>query len=661
MQWIRAYALSTLVGILAVGLTAGVGCKSDKEETTQAEGKAEGAAKAAEEGAKAAEEAAAGAAKAAEEAAKLAKSVGGTAEGVKAAGEKAVDAAKAAVGGPTSGALSVEVPDDVVVVGGLKSFNDFVNTVNEITDMVAPVPGLRDTVETGLREGMGMKNLDWLDRDRPVKVGVMDPKKHGEAAFLAIPIKDKAAFEGALPETKKADQEGNALMFEAGFTSIYANFVDGYAVLSDSPKTWGAAKGFAEGGLAKFGPPTTIDGSIEVAHLLKSFSAELTEAREELKRTMKMMPDVGASGMDAQVDFLFDLIQSIDRMGYSFKKDGVHALLGFDLLPIPGKVSGSLFKAYEGREVALLDRVPEGSYLVVAANTDPKAGMDFFNSFGRDMAMGQLKEVFKFSDTDIKAFEAIQDEGMKLTTGESLFVIHPEGEVALAMTAFSRVTDGKATRANLHKLMDLLWPKIIEMLKAEAGGDIPPNFDLSTFTKAVQSAGVFLEPQGVKMTVRSEEKSGVMIDALDISVDWAKAGVDGPELDTIKAVAGDKFQAVVAYGKDSYAFTFGAKAEERALAFINGKAGKTPAGIREALKNGRGKSGMLFYASVIDGLKAFQGVPELAEIKASVSASRINNGVGLTCAAGGNDALGCTVDVPLDHIKEVVQILGRFF
>ena len=562
-----------------------------------------------------------------------------------------------AKGGEAAAPAAVATPDSVILYAGVKSLDDFTTRISSVIDKVKPMPGLSAIIAGALSKELGVTNMDWLDTSKPIRVVVANPKESGKPALLTFPMKSREAFEKALPEAREAGGDGAAFKYQAGSRDAYVSYAGDYAVFARDAKVFDRAKGFVEGGLAKYQPNDLFEVTFAVGNITRIFADELKQARGGMGQMMAANQagnpfQASAEIMQKEVDMLFDLLEQLDTASISARIDGDHVKIPFSIRAKDGTSVATFIKGAKGRSLSLLDYIPSGSYFAFGANMDP-AGFSEWNQLG----IGMLAEILKLSDAEKTKIGELMQKGMESQTGESMMAFYKEGSLALSLLAVGGAKDGKKLRDVTYEMYGLLWSKLIDMVKAEAGA-LPPEVDLSSFPKAIESLGKLAEPMGIGVKIGSEEYAGAPIDTLTITIDYAKfplAQEDPKATEVMKAIVGDKIVLAAGYGKDRYAMALGPEAVARVKEVIDGKKGGAPAAVKTAVEHGVRGAAMLFYISAVDGLKAFAAVPELAPMREKIRGMVSSNGAAFSMGGDGT-ALSAVLDIPVSHVQEVLKL-----
>ncbi|NUN15958.1 MAG: hypothetical protein HUU55_20215 [Myxococcales bacterium] len=558
-------------------------------------------------------------------------------------------------------ALRVDAPDNIIFYGAAKSFDELANKVSEIVSKVQPVPGLAKVFEDGFQREFGFTNLDWLARDKPIVLSGWNPKEIADGAILIVPTKGKDAFVSALPETKQADADGNQFKFGNGTKDYFANLIDDNAVITVDAGIYAKAKTFIEEKLNTYSPGNTIELTIEVGHLTTIFKDEIAQSRTQMEADFGgdgSMPPGVAAILKEEIAMLYSFLESVDTLAVVARSQGEHVFLGFDTVAKPGTGVVTFVESLKGRSLELGEKIPAMTYLAFVGNYDIGK---FSDSGWMKLGIEALTEALKLTADDKERLASLQREAMALQTGAFMMAVHGTGSKAFAMSGLGNVQDGAKFREKTFELYNLLWNRAVDRLKAEAGGEIPPQIDLSSFEAALRSIGTVTAEMGVTLTLASSDEEGIKTDVVTVTIDWEKFPLakEEPEIaGVIKALLGDTLQFGLGVSAKQYAMHVGpdAKAAIRAALAAGGTA---PAAYTETTRHGVSSTAMLAYISVIDGLKAFSALPQLDSVREAIGKLEAKNGVGISMAAGEGTELRLLLDVPMDHVAAVVRALGN--
>jgi hypothetical protein len=557
-------------------------------------------------------------------------------------------------------AQNVATPDGVIAYGGISSLDDATTRISGVASKVSPtpIPPLGTLATSWLQKEFALTSMEWLDTTKPVKFAAMDPKANKDAAFLMFPVKSREAFEKALPEAKEANAEGNAFKYEAGFRPGYVNFAGNYAVFSRDAGLFAKGKDFLEGEFAKYEPKDPFEMVFKVGNLTRIFSDEMkgvrTQMAQEMARDTAASPFGGsAEMMKEQVDMLFDFVDQLDTAAVSARIDGDHVKLPFYLTAKSGSRVGEFFAAQTGRKVDMLAYAPKDSYLIFGGNFDPAKFSDW-----NELSMELLTEMLKLTPDEKTKLSDLMKRSMEAQTGESVVALHKDGQLALAMLAVGGAKDGKKLRELTYEVYGMLWTKVVDLIKAEAGTELPPELDISTFPKAVESLAKIAEPMGISLKLAQETHGDAPIDVIEIKIDYAKfplAQEDPKAAEAMKALVGDKVVIAAGYGKDVYAWSMSPDAVARVKSVLDGKKGEVPAGVKAAIENGVPGASMVVYLSAVDAAKAFAAVPDLAPMRETIAGLKADSGAAFTFG-GAQGGLQAILDVPVSHVQEMMKL-----
>ena len=196
-----------LITTVALSLTLYTGCKKDEEPSAEnSEEQANSSEESEENNAPESEGEAEGEAEAATEA-----EAGTEAEGeaeTEAATEE--EAGTEAEGEATADAAVLTMPEGVIAIANVGSFDSVFNTVKtKATQYGFPLPITRNIVLEQLKGQLGLASMDWFATDKPIQAVILNPKVAGGNGVLLAPITGKDAVLAALPAAKETDVDGN--------------------------------------------------------------------------------------------------------------------------------------------------------------------------------------------------------------------------------------------------------------------------------------------------------------------------------------------------------------------------------------------------------------------------------------------------------------------
>lgn len=569
----------------------------------------------------------------------------------------------AAAGGAVadSRAHRIEAPDNIIFYGAAKSFDELANKVSEIVSKVQPVPGLAKVFEDGFQREFGFTTLEWLARDKTIVLSGWNPKEIADGAILIVPTKGKDMFVAALPENKQTDVDGNQFKFGNGTKDYFANLIGDNAVITVDAGIYGKAKAFIEEKLNTYAPGNTVELTVEVGHLTTIFKDEIAASRTQMETDFGgdgSMPPGLAAILKEEIAMLYTFLESVDTVAITARTQGEHVFLGFDTNAKPGTGVVTFIDSLKGRSLELGDKIPAMTYLAFVGNYDISK---FQDSSWMKLGLEAMTEALKLTADDKERLASLQREAMALQTGAFVVAVHGVASKAMAISGVGNVSDGAKFREKTYELYNLLWSKAVDRIKAEAGGEIPPQIDLSSFEAALRSIGTVTAEMGVTLTLASSDEEGIKTDVVTVTVDWEKFPLskEEPEVAAIaKALLGDTLQFGLGVSAKQYAMHVGPDAKAAIRASL-GAGGTMPAAYSETTRHGLQSTAMLMYISVIDGLKAFSALPQLESVREAIGKLDAKNGVGISMAAGEATELRLLFDVPMDHVAAVVRALGN--
>ena len=578
------------------------------------------------------------------------------------------DSAKAPEGEPTkapdTATAVVTIPDNVIAYGGIKSLDDLSARVTSVANEIKPTPGLDAVMSGAIAKGLGLSSLDWLDTSKPIVFAVSNPKESDAPFALVLPMKSKEAFEKALPEAHEAGVDGAAFKYKQGASDTFVSYAGDRVVIAEDAKAAQQLRGFIEGGLAAYAPQSTLEVTVSIANSNRIYAAEVAAARASMTERTALAKHlegdpagsplndaIGALGDDLQ--WFFDLVPQIDAATFALRLDGDHVMLPLTITAKKDTALDTLLDTARGPSLTLLDYVPATSYLVLGANVDPAKLAKW-----TDLGFSLLAAKMKLTDEDTATMRALLQKTSALQTGETVVAFHKDGPAALSMLVLGGTTDGAKLREASVELYGMLWTKGIEYMKATEGGP-KKDLDLSTFPKAIEALSVMAAPLGVTLALTSEAKGEGTIDALSIGIDYAKLPVttDNPkEAAVMKAVFGERIVIAVGHGKERRAIAVGADATARVTEVLEGKKTAPSPALKMALAHAVPGSSLLLYVSVIEGLKAWSALPDLAPLASRIAAMSAPNGAAISVGSVSGGGLQTVIDIPVSHVKQLMTL-----
>lgn len=593
--------------------------------------------------------------------------------------DKAAAAAPAAA--PVLPDIELAAGEGVAGWVSIKSLNGLFDAVEAIGGKLGAVPpggnlrGQALGAATANLAQAGIKDLEWLDKTRPIHFGLHDQPKAADPAapaaaapnpadvaaglFAVLPITGKDAVLAALSTAKKdAEAEGHAAMFVSPKgEKMYIDFLDKHAVLTVVDKDrFAKISGFAKR-IAGVDAPALLYMGVSVEDLAKTRKTEIEgfvrmiEAMGAQAAAKEGNPAVNAQVMGMYTKMLTTYVNDMNRVELLLTGDVNNLGLEFRATAKEGTKLAKQFGAVKGRTTAALaNLLPANSYVSFASSSDPAAAAEQM-----DEALVLLKETFKLDQAAFDAMSRDMKDLTKLMDGSSALGLYPDGSAALGMLAVGGATDGEAAVKQGKRVIGALLLHTVAMVRAEnkAKGKEESAEEVAAFAAVEQSLkegklepvlakfGPMMEPAGVKLTANTSKEGDAACDTLDVSYDAAKLPpADAPK---IKAFVGDKTALVLCSAKNKFAFGFGPGALEKARGAVSGKIG----GLIDApaYKTALGQDGAVtVYLNPGSALAAFKA---LLPMPLNISGDKA---VSFTCVHRAK-SYSCGLNLPVDLVK----------
>ncbi len=554
----------------------------------------------------------------------------------------------------------LEVPPDVILHGGLASFGGFSKAAGEVTSPFLPLPvGLFLT--QALKENLGLQTMTWLDRDRPVNFFVMNPKSLSQPAVLMFPMTSQEAARNALPKTAEEGDDKNDMVFSASFRNYYANFLEGYMVITLGAGVYAKARPFAES-LTEVERTSPIELTSAMTNVRRIFADEIGALEEEAKRLATEPSPFSLPSLDdtieRQYDILFKTLHELESIQLALTTPEERLRLDLWLTSQKTGMFVDRLASMIGHKSELVDLLPTASYLIMAYAADPK-GLEDVAKIGIDF----LVSILEFDEEEAEEVASLYSRLLLRQTGDQAFGISRASEFAVGLEYICATEAGaKETREIALAFYDRIWDKVAALVKKsieEDGEKLPEELDLTDLGSVIASANLILAPQGVSMRLKQEEYKGATIDYLDITLDYDKA----PELTEerrklLGALVGGRIQLAMGFAPNWVHQVVGPNAVERIKEALDGEkpllANPTLRTAREGMKAGGG----LLYFDPIAALKAVGDIPPLADKRSAIEELDSAGGIAVELHAVEANQLQFALDISLRPIAKIVKLFN---
>lgn len=560
---------------------------------------------------------------------------------------------------------SLAMPEDVLGVVGISSFarvvEDGLAIVNRIAPGQAP-PSAPSLALEGMKAGLGLTDITWLDQTKPIRFFTADPKTHeGKGQTLVLPITNKDAVLASLKPEAAKGADGHAATFEHEFKKMYVDFVDGHAVISDGPAIFGKHQGFITGTLLPWKPARMIVVQAHLDNLNRVFGAEIDEAKQQLTQMLSQMaqdPNMPDSKevLELEIAMVFALLETSSRASVSIWPKGDDVMIALGVRPKAGTALETFTKTIAGKTNAYADAVPAQTWFGATANMDTRNIKSL-----RDLSRKSMKmygNLLQLDEGEKKKLDEIVDRLNDQSTGEATVAVYQDGTFPMAMDGLMSAEDSAEARKVYSELIDLLYKRGFALLKQKLqadGTEIPPGVaEAKSFTELVKVVGGLLGAFGVKLDVVARDADGVKVDGLVFEADWSKLPVkdEEPELhDILTHVVGNKIQVAFAFKGKQIGFAFGPNGLARAADLVNGKrSGGEPTLTRASKGNALAMTVRMDLA-----MKALSFIPDLKPMMPVIESLPAERSFTMTAASDAAETV-FTLGVPTDVVAGLAKL-----
>ena len=577
------------------------------------------------------------------------------APGVKATAEAPAKVEKKAPAAAMKKAAAV--PADVWAYGGAKGFDALINTMNDVLKAFPQVPNPSAMIFQGMQASMNLKNLDWLDKGKPVYFAALNEQKFKDGGIVLLPVTKAEALAAALPDTKQGDA-GKGFTYEYLGQTFFVKMVGSHAGITNDAKAFEAAEAFMTGTLQKLTLTDLVEVYVPVKNILAVHGKELDGALAQLDKmaadpAMGPMLDKGSlESLKAMGQGAVDFAKAVEEVRFAVKFEGDVVSIPISGIVKQGSKAVDLLNGLASRPVQIYKNLPGDSYFTFALNIDPKMFLAY-----KDFALKTYQELFKFGEAELKAIDKFMVESYGNSTGDMAMSVAPYGGFPVNVFTFAGVKDMKKAEASMTEFWKLFEPKLVAFMKQELGKEGLPPIQGETLQAVLDAFKPMMEPMGVKLEIVSKDVKGHMVFGLNIAVDYANPALAAnPEMAMVKQFVGEKFGMMYAgRGDGVYLFVMSAKADELVQKFLDKKLGGTPK-LSDKAARVLSSSSVFMAADVAGALKQFSAMPMVAMFKAKIDALKTSDLYSYFRASGNTFEAGLTL--PIKLIADVTGIFG---
>jgi hypothetical protein len=560
---------------------------------------------------------------------------------------------------------TIAAPATVVAYGAIKSLDEFTGAVAGLVGKFQPgMAAMVGAQIPALLQGqvLGAKDMNWFDAKKPIKFAILDYKQFPKPFAVLLPVKAKDALAAALPETKAAGAPDNELKFPSPLgLELYLNHVGEYVVVTAEPKAFAAVKAFVEGDLAKAEFVELVDIHGAIANLRKVAGEDLQAAKAAMLQAAQAPSPIPMPGMDKllqqEIELFMEVLDQTDAARIVLKYDGNDLAMNTSIKVVDGKGLAKFAAGTKDRKIELHKKLPAGGWLTVAQNIDPKA-FEAWTQLGLDFYAGFLQ----LTDEEKTKLKGLMTQMMDLETGEMAMSIGRDGDFPARVLAITGMKDGEKGRALFFETMTMIFTKLGAAVEKYAGPDATrgmPKLDWSSFKNFMEGMKPILGQVGVTAEFTASKAGNAAVDALVLSVDYAKIpGADSPEVASVSKALGNKLGFAVGADKGALYFTMGKDAVGD-VGKLSTEAGAGGGALGDAMAKSGTNAAIAGWLSIIDLLKIVAvfapeinaAIPNLATIPADA-------GISFVVGGHGERIIDASIALPITKIAALVPKPG---
>ena len=507
-------------------------------------------------------------------------------------------------------------PPEVVLFGGIEDVAKVADPISEMAAMANPgAPKLSAQLPKIATETLGLGAPDGLDFAKPVRIAILDPKKHvrGFGVFM-LHVKSEEALLATAPPTRAINDQGNAYGWDIQGGRVYLNLVGDVAVFTMEPTTFAQNQAFLKELTVATGPAGATFIA-RAANLVTLYGGDFEQALGAMKTQQGSLSGPAAQGLANVIRLdqgVFDAMKELDTITISLRPSEDGLVMSYGLMPRAGTPLDATFKSLKPKgDNALLARFPKNTAAYVEASLSPESLQSMKSAMTWILSLSLPPE-------QADRFIASWSEIVAASTGD--FVVGgfkgKDGFMIGGMSGISDSAKAKAAQADMLKMYD--DPAMKSAL--EAAG-----------VKATVNAKAYKIGEFDVATTKSELKN--------MPPGAAAAAALSPFLETHAVVTKDA--ALVAYGPN---------AKDTLKMLVEGRAAKdapelgldSGPGAARAKKNGAANAFMHLYL-----------------VPSALSGGGPGDGAGILITVGAKDGLlEISLDVPTAQIAPTMMALS---
>jgi hypothetical protein len=576
-------------------------------------------------------------------------------------------AADAAAKGPLKAEVGVvAMPVDILGFAGAKSMDDLTGVITSIATKFAPELGAMIGAQIpAMLQGkvLGVKNLSWLDTQKPVKIVVLDYKKFNKPMVILLPFKTKDLLTAALPDNKTPGTPDNETKFASpNGTPLFLNVIGDYAVFTLEDKAFATAKAFLEGDFARYAFAEPLDIQMSSVNLQQVAAVELAGIKDTLAQNLAATPATAAMpGMSdlikKEVDLMLDVLKQTQILRLALQWDNADLTLLASLKVIEGQGLAKFAAETLNRKMELYKTFPGDAWLVFASNVDPKifAG---WSELGFDFWSKSLV----LTPEETAKLKELSTQAMDVQTGDNALYFGREGEFPLRVLTATAVKDGAKAKALTYALYGMLMSKAGVVIEKNAGPELKalPKLDWTSMTTLIAGLAPVLATTGVSMNIKDATAGDLTADVLEVGVDYSKVpGASSGEMERVAKMIGNKVTGAIAFDKSRMYFGFGRDAVADLGKLSKGTvAGASP--LTAVIDKSGFTPAIAAWLSVVDLLKVIAYFDEAFAVNLpGLATAKTDAGVSLVIGGHAGNVVDARLSVPVARMADLLPKPGQ--
>jgi hypothetical protein len=533
--------------------------------------------------------------------------------GDKAPAAEAVKAPAVAIAKPAN------VPADVLAYGGIAGFEKLASVVGEVVKAFPGTPNPTAMMYQGMQASLNLKNLDWLDKGKPVYFIAFDERKYAENALALLPLTKVDALIAAMPETKTGDAT-KGFVYDYLGKKNYLYIVDNYVALTNDAKMYGEAQAFVKKTLLSMSFKQVAEIYVPVKGIMALYGKEIKDSLNMLDG-MVNQPDMpldknALDSVKKMAGGALDVLGDVEIVKIAMEYSNGTLSLPVSGIVTKGSKAASIMASMASRTTKLYKGLPDDAYITMAFNVDPT----LFAAY-KDLTLKTYKEMLKLPEADMKKLSDFIDLAYAQSTGDGAFALTAFDGFPVNMLALSGVKDAKKYEKAMIDFWTYFEPKLVALAKEEMGKQGMPPIQGDTLVAVLEAFKPMMEPMGVKLEIVNKDVNGFKVWGASIALDYKNPALAAnPEIAMAKMFAGDKLSFLCGGRKDN---TFGCvvspKGDELMKKFADKSLGEGKlSGVSAEAAATFAKSSGFVTMDLAAALKQVSAFPMLAPMKAKI-------------------------------------------